>query len=136
MTMSEPMISQRSDSTILFEEGLIGVPRARRFQLLEKPGSAQRILQCLDIEGFNLPVIDPRQADPEYQPSLGGRVTEALELEAGDTVLLLAVTSLDPEGPHANLKAPLVINVHRRLAAQIILDGDSYPLRAPVPTGT
>jgi flagellar assembly factor FliW len=128
--------SQDPESTILFAEGLIGVPRARRFQLLEKPGSPHRILRCIDIEGFNLPVVDPHQVDPEYQPRLGARVAEALELETGDAVLMLAVTSLESDGSHANLKAPLVINVNSRLAAQIILEGDAYPLRAPVPAAT
>ena len=46
-------------------------------------------------------------------------------------VLLLAVTALGPDGAVANLKAPVVINLARRTAVQVILDGD-YPLRAPV----
>ena len=54
-------MSETSEGTVIqFPEGVIGVPRARRFQVLERPGSPIRVLKCLDIEGFNLPVVDPR----------------------------------------------------------------------------
>lgn len=117
---------------IVFEEGLIGVPRARRFQLLAREGGTTHVLRSLDIDGFALPVTDPRLADADYQPKLGPRVPEALALAPGEPVLLLAVTTLDPSGPTLNLRAPLVINVSRGLAAQVILDDRKYPLRAPV----
>ncbi len=115
---------------ILFEEGIIGVPRARRFLLLEREGSPIRVLRCLDIEGFALPVADPRLADSGYAPDFGPQLLEHLSLEAGDPVVVLAVTTLEPGGPVANLRAPIVINVARRRAAQVILEGDTYPLRA------
>ena len=121
-----------NDSVIHFEEGIIGVPRARRFLLLEQPGSPVRVLRCLDLEGLNLPVVDPRLADPSYEPKLGPRVTDALELREGDAALLLAVTSLEQSGATANLKAPVVVNVRQRRAAQIILDNPTYSLRTPV----
>jgi flagellar assembly factor FliW len=131
--MSEPALSPNDDSVILFEEGVIGVPRARRFQLLQRQGSAVRVLRCLDVEGFNLPVIDPRLAWPEYRPRLGPRVAAALGWNGDESALLvLAVTALEPTGAVANLRAPLVINVQRRLAAQVILEDRSHPLRAPV----
>jgi flagellar assembly factor FliW len=130
--MGEPLASGDPSATICFEEGIIGVPRARRFQLLEEEGSPVRLLRCLDIEGFALPVIDPRLVDPAYRPELGPRVEEALSLSDDDPILLLAVTILEKEGPVANLRAPLVINVRRQRALQVILDDRSYPLRAPV----
>jgi len=117
---------------ILFEEGIIGVPRARRFLLLEREGSPIRLLRCLDIEGFALPVVDPRLADGAYAPEFAPGVLERLSVRAGDPLLLLAVTVLEPSGPVANLRAPIVINVNRRLGAQVILENRDYPLRAPV----
>lgn len=117
---------------ILFEEGIIGVPRARRFLLLERDGSPIRVLRCLDIEGFALPVADPRLADAGYAPDFGSQLLDRLSLKAGDPVVVLAVTTLEPGGAVANLRAPIVIHVARRRAAQIILEGGSYPLRAPL----
>jgi len=123
-------MSVSDDSVILFEEGVIGVPRARRFELLQHSGSALRVLKCLDIEGFNLPVVDPSKVDPGYRPKLAERVTQILDATS-DQLLLLAVTALGPDGATANLKAPVVVNVARRTAVQVILDGE-YALRAPV----
>lgn len=117
---------------LLFEEGIIGVPRARRFVLMERPGSPVRVLRSLDIEGFALPVVDPALVDPEYRPRLGERILEAVKLDAGCPVLLLAVAALEPAGPTVNLRAPLVINVRDRIATQVILDDRNYPLRAPL----
>jgi flagellar assembly factor FliW len=120
-------------SAISFEEGIIGVSRARRFHLLERATSPIRLLRCLDIDGFTLPVVDPRMVDPHYDPPLSPRVAEALGLAQGDPLLLLAVATLDPAGAVANLRAPLVINVNRLVGAQIILDDRSQPLRAKLP---
>ncbi len=119
------------ESMIRFEEGVIGVPRARRFELMERPDSPLRILRCLDIEGFNLPVIDPRRVDPVYRPKLAERVIRLLEATDNEPLLLLAVTTIKTDGAEANLKAPVVVNVARRTAVQVILEGD-YPLCAPV----
>ena len=48
---------------MFFEEGIMGVPRARRFELLEQDGSPVHVLRCLDISGFALPVVDPPSTD-------------------------------------------------------------------------
>jgi flagellar assembly factor FliW len=120
------------ETEILFEEGLIGVPRARRFELLARPGSPLRVLRCLDVPGFALPVVEPRLADPGYGVELTDRLVSLLEADGEEPMLLLAVATLEPDGPVANLRAPLVINVERRLGAQVILDDRSLPLRARV----
>jgi flagellar assembly factor FliW len=130
--MGEAVPIRADSSIILFAEGIIGVPRARRFQLLEKAGSPFRVLRCLDIEGFALPVIDPRLVDPAYRPKLGSRLGETLSLSDEDPVVVLAVATVSPDGPVANLRAPIVINARDRVAAQVILDDRHYPLRAPV----
>jgi len=121
-----------NETVLHFDEGIIGVPRARRFRLLERPGSCVRILQSLDIQGFCLPVVDPRLADATYQPQLAPRISAALKCEPADPVVFLAVAALEPEGAVANLKAPVVVNARSRLAAQVILDDAAFPLRARV----
>ena len=114
---------------ILFEEGIIGVPRARRFQLLESVGSEVRELRCLDVPGFSLTVIDPQVADPGYEPRFGPRIRNSLELHSSDPVLVLAVATLEDDGAVANLRAPLLININLRIGSQVILDARSYSTR-------
>jgi flagellar assembly factor FliW len=124
-----------TQSEITFDEGIIGVPRARRFELLANAESSVHLLRCLDIPDFALPVVDPRRARPDYRPDLG-RVFEALGLDDGEPVLVLAVTTIEADGPMANLRAPIVINPSKRLGMQLILDDRSMPLRAPVAAGS
>ncbi len=129
--MDEPNQSN-SACEILFEEGIIGVPRARRFHLMERDGSPVRVMRCLDIEGFTLPVVDPRLADPSYAPRINKRVAATLGAGSDEPLLLLAVATWQPNGAVANLRAPLVINTNRRVAAQVILEDRTLPLRARI----
>ena len=124
--------ASNESSVITFEEGIIGVPRARRFELLEQDSSPVRLLRSLDIPHFALPVVDPALADPGYRPGFGSRLNGVLEVDEGDPVLVLAVATLESGGPLANLRAPVVINARTRRAVQLILEDRSYPLRAPV----
>lgn len=118
---------------IQFREGLIGLPQAKRFQLLVQPGSPIRLLRSLDVEELYIPVVDPFLADPNYRPPLGKRIGATLGLEDGHDVLLLVIATLQKDGPAlANLRAPLVINATTCTGVQVILDKSSLPLRAPV----
>jgi flagellar assembly factor FliW len=121
-----------STATICFEEGIIGVPRAKRFEILAADDSPIRVLRCLDIDGFALPVVDPALADPAYRPSIPKRLAESIGLDPDSPAVVLAVTVRDKTGSHCNLRAPIVLNPERRLALQIILDDRSLPLRAPL----
>lgn len=126
-------IEPNDDSAIVFDEGIIGIPGARRFQLLERPGSAVLMLRCLDADGVDLPVVDPFLADPSYRPRLGKRVGASIGLVEGHDVLMFAIAALQPDGPPlANLRAPLVINASTLRGVQVILDDTAQPLRAPI----
>ena len=130
--MAQAELAPVDTTVIVFEEGIIGVSRARRFQLLEREGSQLRVLRSLDIEGFALPVVDPNLVDPDYRPQISPRVVRALELTREEDVLMLSVATLEPDGAVANLRAPMIINVEKRIGVQVILDDRSQPLRAKV----
>jgi flagellar assembly factor FliW len=127
MSAHQPSPAAGEATEIVFDEGIIGVPRARRFELLERPGSQLRVLRSLDLADFALPVVDARVAEPGYTPSFQARVTESLSIAEG-RCLVLAVVTLGDERSTANLRAPIVINVERRVGAQVILDDRSLPL--------
>lgn len=118
-------------SELIFDEGIIGVPRARRFRLLEEEGSPIRLLSSLDIKGFVLPVVDPWLADADYRPRLERHV-RSLGCASGGDVLVLAVALVEGGRAFANLRAPLLLDIDRRAGAQVILDDMTLPLRAPV----
>ena len=72
----------------------------------------------------------------EYAPAIDPTVLAALELagtDDGQCAVLVIVTprSGDTEAT-ANLLAPVVLNANTGQAQQVILDGASWPLRAPL----
>jgi flagellar assembly factor FliW len=71
---------------------------------------------------------------PDYWIDLDEQACIDLELtDASDALVLLILTvGADPGSTTANLLAPVVINGRTRAAAQVILSGSDWPVRAAV----
>ena len=87
-------------------------------------------LRATDAEGVRLFLLDPRPFFPEHAP----RVSEESLAELGtqEPAVLVVVRPGDGEAPTANLLAPVLLNPETGAAVQTILEGSTYPLRAPV----
>ena len=74
----------------------------------------------------------PRAFFPDYTIELDDQACEDLDLhEPGDALVLVILSAgADPTATTANLLAPVVINGHTRTAAQVILSGSDWPVRA------
>jgi len=118
---------------LLIEEGIIGLSRARRFQIVETPGSDIRWLRCLDLDEVELPVVDAAIVD-DYRPALNPRVKTALGIEDERSVRLFVIANFASGGVTVNLRAPLVVNTATGVGAQVILEDKQLPLRAGVVT--
>lgn len=116
-------------------------------EFLEAPpgmlGLRRFTLTALDDTGFlfalradenpavRLFVIPPRPYFPDYAPRLDRATVDGLGEE--DPVLLVVVHPGDGGAPTANLLAPVAVSSSGR-ALQLVLDGDEWPLRAPMTT--
>jgi flagellar assembly factor FliW len=71
---------------------------------------------------------------PDYTVDLDQDTCADLGLEDADDALVLVILTVgaDPEPTTANLVAPVVINARTRAAAQVILSGTDWPVRATV----
>ncbi len=128
------------DKIIRFEGGLFGFPTTQRFILLDPggPGSAPsqgrgwlRWLQSVDDRDLAFVVLDPTFFRPDYELSVEQETLARLELGSTEEGIVLVVATV-PETPReitANLKAPILLNPHRRLAQQVILDDPRYSTR-------
>lgn len=114
--------------------GLFGFPDAHRFALVEwgEPGLGLFLLRCLDTEGLEFLVAAPHALFPDYAPEIPDADADRLGLtDASDALLLVIVTLPDRvQDATANLLAPVVVNARTRRAEQIVLDGDSYSMKA------
>jgi len=78
--------------------------------------------------------VNPFVYFPEYDVELSSIEEDALAVGPGDDLIVYCLVTIDrQEGlASANLLAPLVINMSRLIAQQIILEGD-HQLRARIP---
>jgi flagellar assembly factor FliW len=79
-------------------------------------------------------VAVPAAFFPDYDLELDAHACEDLGLsDAGDALVLVVLTiGSDPSATTANLLAPVVVNARTRAAAQVILSGSDWSVRAAV----
>ena len=88
-------------------------------------------LQSVDDGSVAFVVINPFIIKPDYKPIIQDNDVELLEVESPEDVILMSIVTIrsDPFRVTANLRAPIVINLKKRLAKQIILDKSDYPIQ-------
>lgn len=79
-------------------------------------------------------VAVPTPFFPDYTIDLDEATCTDLGLDDADDALVLVILTVgvDPDPTTANLVAPVVINARTRAAAQVILSGTDWPVRATV----
>ncbi len=118
-----------------FPWGLPGLEDCQQFILLE-PHNTRPIcwLQSVEYGEIALPCIEPWTLAPKYEVVLSTADSAALELvDSGDAAVLVILNlARPPEERTANLIAPVVINIDRRLGRQILMEKGPYGLREPL----
>ena len=89
-------------------------------------------LRSVDKPDLRFLVGVPRAFFPDYAIELDDQSCDDLELHEPADALVLVILSAgaDATTTTANLLAPVVINAHTRSAAQVILSGTDWPVRA------
>jgi flagellar assembly factor FliW len=119
------------DRVLTLPDGLVGLPDARRFALLEptSPGAPFRFMICLDQPDLGFVVCDPESFAPGYRE----RLPKAAGATGADVAVLALVTV--PENPRemtANLMAPLVVDCGTREGRQFVFDAPDLSTRHPL----
>src|SRR5215471_2981490 len=119
----------RDKDVILFEEGLIGFPGAKRFILIESESlSPFRVLKCVDNPNIGFLVLNPRTVFKTYERSIPQESWRSLEtLDKSERLtLVISIIGKNPQESTANLQAPLLINHRKMLGKQLILTTARY----------
>jgi flagellar assembly factor FliW len=113
------------DDVLLFPRGIIALEDCRHWVLLADAGSASLAwLQSVTQPEIALPVVSPRRFAPQYQVRLTRGQLAPLELSQFDQAYVLAIVSRSDDALTLNLKAPLLINLGRRIGRQVITTDD------------
>lgn len=126
-------LSLDPDQLFLFPQGLVGMESLRQWALLPDPqNDTVAWLQSASRGDRALPVVSPRVFFPDYRVHLTRRDLSSLQLRPGAELYIVTTISGHAGKLTTNLRAPLLINLDRRLGCQVITD-DSQPIRQPLP---
>ena len=122
-----------------FVRPLPGFGDLRRFVLVELPAAEGAEPVLFELRSLEEPAVRfvaavPTAFFPDYAFDLGEDDCADLGLsdEAHALVLVLLTMGGDATATTANLLAPVVVNARTRQAAQVILSGSDWPVRAAV----
>ncbi len=119
-----------------FPSGLLGLESCRHWVLLaDAENDALGWLQSSSSPEVALAVVCPRRFVPEYQVRISRGELTPLDLTEVREAQVLTIVGKNEQGITLNLKAPLVINLQRRLGRQVITNGEQ-PLQYQLAGGT
>jgi flagellar assembly factor FliW len=114
--------------TLTFADGLIGLPDLRRFAAREMEDVPFLLLDSLDDVAYGFVCVD---ADV-LRAGLAADLRRAGGLQDEHQVLVLISIHGEPAKMTANLAGPLAVDPATGAGRQLVLEGDEFPLRAPV----
>lgn len=118
-----------ADDIILFRSGIMGFEDCQHWVVLAD-GDNQVVawLQAMNRPEIALPVVSPRRFVPDYQVRVEGHDLESLQLANLDQAYVLCVVGSTDQKLTLNLRAPIVVNLDRRLGCQVMTT-DEQPLQ-------
>lgn len=117
------------DDLLHFPHGVIGFEECRHWVLLADPNnSSVGWLQCADRPATALAVVSPRRFRHDYRIRVGQSQLASLALAERDRLYALCVVSKQNGSCVMNLRAPILINLDRRLGCQVVTT-DEQPLQ-------
>jgi flagellar assembly factor FliW len=123
-----------TEDLIRFAEGLPGFQECHDWVLLaDGRNAALAWLQSADHAEVAFAVVSPRRYVPGYRLHVARRELEPLQFADLQAVRVLVILGKSDRSITLNLKAPVVINLDRRLGRQVIANGD-LPVQHEIPS--
>lgn len=120
------------DELIQIPQGVLGFPENKRFCLVD-PGDDTLILwlQSLESSEIAFPVLEPKIFRSDYTARLSSAELRELQLENVNLSAVFSILTIpqDVTQMTANLKAPIVINLKKQLAKQVVLQENEYSIK-------
>ncbi len=118
----------------LFPHGLIGLETLRQWALVPDPENPMVAwLQSASRGDRALAVISPRLFVPDYRVHVSRRSIESLQLRSDHRTYVLTTLAGTRDRLTTNLRAPIIMNLDRRMGCQVVT-GDDQPMQFELPT--
>lgn len=126
-------ISVDVDDLIQFPHGIVGFEDCRNWVLLADPDNrAVGWLQSAERPATALAVVSPRRFVQDYRVRVTRGQLTSLALSERDRLYVLCVVGKQDGDPVINLRAPVLVNLDRRLGCQVVTS-DEQPLQLVLP---
>ncbi len=125
-----------SESDIfVFPWGIPGFEDLRSFIVVQLETQDNILwLQCLEDVSVALPLGDPWNFFPDYEPKMPSFAQLSLALDKPEDFMILAVMVGTSGGPtFMNLMAPIVLNLKSRVGRQVPLETSRYTVAMEIP---
>jgi flagellar assembly factor FliW len=117
------------NDVILFPTGMLGLDDCLHWALLaDAQNDGLGWLQSTTHGDVALAVVSPRRFVPDYDVRVPRSELAPLALDSLDEAHVLVVLGKSDDRITLNLKAPLIINLRRRLGRQVVHNAD-HPVR-------
>lgn len=113
---------------LVFPDGLVGLPALVHHRLTTVPETALFELVSDDDPAFGFIAAT---AD-NVKPGTTDRLLERGLVAEGEWVLAILAVHGEPPSITANLAGPLVIDIAKAVARQLVLEDPDFPLQVPV----
>lgn len=128
-------VELKQEDVLTFPEGLLGFGDLREFVLLDDPNDEIFAwLQSCEAAAIAFPVLEPELFTQQYKVNLTKSDMEALKLADQSKARYFSIITIpdDPTQMTANLKAPIVVNIEKKVARQCVLQDNNLAIREPI----
>jgi flagellar assembly factor FliW len=128
-------VKLQDEDVIEFPEGILGFNDLRKFILLDDPNDEIFAwLQSCEVAQIAFPVLEPELFTQNYQILLTKHDLESIGLTKPEKIRSFSIITIPEDATQmtANVKAPIVINIEKRIARQIVLQDNNLAIREPI----
>lgn len=117
---------------IHFKEGILGFEQYKNFTIVD-PNDTTLIMwmQCIDSPQIAFPIIEPQIFKQDYCPVLMPADMNSVELTQPNDARVYTILTIPADFTlmNANMKAPIIINIKKNIARQIVLQDNKLVVK-------
>ena len=124
-------VKVKDEEVIHFTKPILGFDDCRQYLLMENESIFPTFwLQSINDPNLAFPVVSPFSIDENYSINLQALDLEDIRLKSVDDalVLTLMVVPQTMSSIRTNLRAPIIYNPEKKVAKQLILYDEKYPI--------
>ncbi|KAA3615501.1 MAG: flagellar assembly protein FliW [Calditrichaeota bacterium] len=122
-------ITYRDEDIITLPQGLLGFEKRKNYVVIDREDYYPFVWMInTDDPNTSFVMVNPLLFHQEYNPNVTKRDLNEIEIDNPQSLLMYVIITLKPDASQstANLRAPILINIAKKLGKQLVLLDDQY----------